>query len=290
MVKKFELEVLKMETYQLNNGMSIPTVGFGTWQTPDGEVAERSVLHAIQAGYRHIDTAAAYGNEESVGRAIKKSGVKREDLFITTKLWNNAHSYEKAAAAIDESLAKLDLDYVDLYLIHWPHPLEIRGNYEEANAGTWRAMEEALEAGKVKAIGVSNFHPHHLEALLKTAKVTPAVNQILLNPSDMQPEIVSYCQDKGILLEGYSPLGTGKIFEVESLKEIADKYNKTVAQVVLRWSLQHGFLPLPKSVTPKRIEENLDVFDFELASEDMEKIDGLRGQAGFALNPDEANF
>ena len=279
-----------MTDYVLSNGMKIPKVGFGTWQTPDGDVAESSVLEALKVGYRHIDTAAAYGNEESVGRAIKKSGINREELFITTKLWNSNHSYEKAKAAIDESLEKLGLDYLDLYLIHWPNPVEIRDTYIEANAESWKAMEEAVEAGKIKAIGVSNFHPHHLDELLKTAKIKPVVNQIFLNPSDMQPEVVNYCQEKDILLEGYSPLGTGKIFEVAELQEIAKKYNKTVAQVVLRWSLQHGFLPLPKSVTASRIKENLDVFDFEITDEDMAKIDGLRGTAGLALNPDETTF
>lgn len=276
--------------YELNNGIKIPKVGFGTWQTPDGDVAESSVIAALEAGYRHIDTAAIYGNEESVGRGIKKSGLNREDLFITTKLWNNNHSYEGAKAAIEESLAKLDLDYVDLYLIHWPNPLAIRGEYETANSEAWRAMEEAVEAGKIKAIGVSNFLPHHLEALLKTARIKPVVNQIFLNPSDSQPEVVKYCQDHHILLEAYSPLGTGKIFEVKELQAIADYYDKTVAQVVLRWSLQKGFLPLPKSVTPSRIEENLAIFDFELSKEDMSKINNLKGKAGEALNPDEASF
>lgn len=279
-----------MTYYELSNGMKIPKVGFGTWQTPDGDVAETSVLQALEAGYRHIDTAAAYGNEESVGRAIKKSGINREELFITTKLWNNNHSYEKAKAAIDESLTKLGLDYLDLYLIHWPNPVDIRENHIEANAESWRAMEEAVEAGKIKAIGVSNFRPHHLDALLETAKIKPVVNQIFLNPSDMQPEVVEYCRNKDILLEGYSPLGTGKIFEVPELQEIAKNYNKTVAQVVLRWSLQHGFLPLPKSVTESRIKENIALFDFEITDADMAKIDGLRGTAGYSLNPDETTF
>lgn len=279
-----------MTYYELSNGMKIPKVGFGTWQTPDGDVAETSVLQALEAGYRHIDTAAAYGNEESVGRAIKKSGINQEELFITTKLWNNNHSYEKAKAAIDESLTKLGLDYLDLYLIHWPNPVDIRENHIEANAESWRAMEEAVEAGKLKAIGVSNFRPHHLDALLETAKIKPVVNQIFLNPSDMQPEVVEYCRNKDILLEGYSPLGTGKIFEVPELQEIAKNYNKTVAQVVLRWSLQHGFLPLPKSVTESRIKENIALFDFEITDADMAKIDGLRGTAGYSLNPDETTF
>lgn len=279
-----------MESYPLNNGMTIPVVGFGTWQAANGEIAEQSVLSALEAGYRHIDTAARYENEESVGNAIRQSGIPREELFVTTKVWNDHHSYEKTKQAIDDSLNRLGLDYVDLYLIHWPNPLEIRGDYPKANAESWRAMEEAVALGKVKAIGVSNFHPHHLTELLKTAKIKPVVNQIFLNPSDMQPEIVSFCQEHDILLEGYSPLGTGKIFELEILQEMADKYQKSVAQIVLKWSIQHGFVPLPKSVTPSRIAENIDLFDFELSSADMITIDGLRGKAGYAVNPDEVEF
>lgn len=223
------------DTYKLANGVEIPVVGFGTWQTPSGEVAEESVLAALKAGYRHIDTAAAYGNEESVGKGIKASGVPREELFITTKLWNKHHSYALAKQAIEDSLTKLGVDYLDLYLIHWPNPIDFRENWEQANAEAWRAMEEAVEAGKIRAIGVSNFRPHHLDALLKTAKIKPVVNQIFLNPSDLQPEVVAYNDAHDILSEAYSPLGTGKIFDVPELKEVADKYNKTVAQVVLRW-------------------------------------------------------
>lgn len=274
----------------LSNGQVMPTLGFGTWQTPDGEVAENSVKIAIEAGYRHIDTAAIYGNEVSVGKGIKASGVPRKDLYITTKLWNNAHSYEKAKAAIDESIAKLDCGYLDLYLIHWPNPVEFRDNWKEANAAAWRAMEEAVESGKIKSIGVSNFMPHHLEALLETAKIKPVVNQIYLSPSDQQPQVVACNNKYGIVSEAYSPLGTGGIFKIESLKEIAEKYQKTVAQVALRWSLQKGFVPLPKSVTPSRIVENLQVYDFELADEDMKAIDLLHGQAGESVNPDTVNF
>lgn len=278
------------DTYTLANGVKIPIVGFGTWQTPDGDVAEASVAAAIKAGYRHIDTAAAYKNEESVGRGIKKSGVPREELFITTKLWNADHSYELAKKAIEDSLDRLGLDYLDLYLIHWPNPLAYRDNWQEANAGAWKAMEEAVAAGKIRAIGVSNFHARHLDELLKTAKIKPVVNQILLNPSDMQPEVVAYNKAHDILSEGYSPLGTGKIFSVPELAELAERYNKTIAQVVLRWSLQHGFLPLPKSVHEERIIENGQLFDFELSAEDMALIDGLKGVAGQARNPDEAEF
>ncbi|MDR2465643.1 MAG: aldo/keto reductase [Streptococcaceae bacterium] len=280
----------KNSVYTLANGVEIPVVGFGTWQAPDGEIAEQSVVDALDAGYRHIDTAAIYKNEESVGRAIKRSGIPREELFITTKLWNDAHGYEEAKLALETSLAKLDLDYVDLYLIHWPNPVKIRDRWQDANAEAWRAMEEALESGRVRAIGVSNFHPHHLDALLETAKIKPMVNQILVNPSDEQEEVVAYNTEHGILTEAYSPLGTGKIFEVEELKEIAEKVGKTVAQVVLRWSLQKGILPLPKSVHTERIAENFDLFDFELDDEDMEFISSLNGKAGMSRNPDETDF
>lgn len=277
-------------TYTLSNGVKIPQVGFGTWQTPDGEVATASVLAALKAGYRHIDTAAVYQNEGSVGEAIRLSGVPREEIFVTTKLWNDKHSYEGALEAIDTSLAKLGLDYVDLYLIHWPNPKAIRETWKEANAEAWRAMETMLESGKARAIGVSNFMPHHLEALLETAVVKPMVNQIFLNPSDQQKESVAINNKHGIITEAYSPLGTGKIFEVEALKGIAATYDRSVAQVVLRWSLQKGFLPLPKSVTESRIIENAQLFDFELTQEDMDKIDALEGTAGVHLNADEAGF
>lgn len=278
------------DTYTLNNGEKIPVIGFGTWQTPDGDVAEEAVLAALKAGYRHIDTAAIYGNEESVGRAIEKSGVPREELFVTTKLWNKYHSYEGAKAALAESLQKLGLDYVDLYLIHWPNPIYVRDHWQTANSEAWRAMEEAVAEGKVRSIGISNFMPRHTEALLKTAKIKPAVNQIFLNPSDLQPETVAFNKEHGILTEAYSPLGTGKIFEVDVVKELAAKYNKTVAQVVLRWSLHHGFLPLPKSVHAERIEQNLAIFDFELTEADIAKLDQLKGLAGTQHNPDEGEF
>lgn len=277
-------------TYQLSNGVEIPIVGFGTWQTPSGQIAKDAVLTALEAGYRHIDTAAAYENEASVGQAIIESGLAREELFVTTKLWNKIGTYEEAKAVIEASLEKLNLTYLDLYLIHWPNPLAFRDCWQERNAEVWRAMEEALEAGKIRAIGVSNFHPHHLEALLKTAKIKPVVNQILLNPSDQQASLVASNQAHNILSEAYSPLGTGKIFEVTELQTLAQKYGKTVAQLVLRWSLQKGFLPLPKSVTKERIIENTAIFDFEISPEDMATIDQLHGRAGQASNPDEVSF
>jgi len=274
------------DTYELNNGVKIPIVGFGTWQTPDGDVAEKSVEEAIAAGYRHIDTAFAYGNEKSVGKGIKDSGVARDQLWVTSKLTGNDHGYENTKKAIDKSLNNLGLDYLDLFLIHWPNPIAYRDSWEKTNADTWRAMEEAQKAGKLRTIGVSNFRPKHLDALLKTATVIPQVNQIFLNPSDLQPEVVAYNDAHDILSEAYSPLGTGKIFAVDELKTMSEKYSKTVAQVVLRWSLQHGFLPLPKSVHEARIIENTKLFDFEIDEADMKTIDGLRGVAGLATDPD----
>lgn len=278
------------DTYTLANGVEIPIVGFGTWQTPDGDVAKTSVEAAINAGYRHIDTAAAYGNEESVGAGIKASGIKRDDLFLTTKLWNADHGYDNAMKAIDTSLTKLGVDYVDLYLIHWPNPVKYRDNWQSVNAETWRAMEDILKAGKARAIGVSNFREHHLDELYKTATVKPMVNQIFLNPSDAQPELVAYNKAHGMLNEAYSPLGTGKIFAVPELQKMAKRFNKSVAQIVLRWSLQHDFLPLPKSVHADRIQQNTELFDFELSHQDMQVIDAQAGLAGEYTDPDTATF
>lgn len=279
-----------MNSYTLSNNVSIPELGFGTWQTPNGDVAVSAVKKALEVGYRHIDTAQGYKNEDSVGQAIKESGIPREEIFLTTKLWNENHSYDLVLSSFEESLKKLQTDYIDLFLIHWPNPVKFRDNWQSANAETWRAMEELYQAGKIKAIGVSNFLPHHFEELKKTATIFPMVNQIFLAPGELQKEVVSYCQEHNVLLEAYSPLGTGKIFDVPEMQELSDKYGKTIAQIAIRWSLQHGFLPLPKSVTPSRIEENLAVFDFELADEDMQQIDQLDGVVGKATNPDTTGF
>ncbi|EAG1723499.1 aldo/keto reductase [Listeria monocytogenes] len=278
------------EVYTLSNGYKIPTIGFGTWQTPDGEVAKEAVFQAIQAGYRHIDTASAYKNEKSVGDGIKASGVSREELFITTKLGSKGHSYQAAKNAIDASLQQLQLDYVDLYLIHWPNPLAIRDCWQEGNALAWRAMEEAVAEGKIRSLGVSNFLSHHLDALFESANIKPVINQLFLNPSDQQEQIVDYNKSHDILSEGYSPLGTGKIFDVKELQKIAKKYNKTVAQLAIRWSLQQGFIPLPKSIHEDRIRENLAVFDFVISEEDLVRINQLKGMFGVAPNPDLVNF
>lgn len=280
------------DTYTLSNGEKIPVVGFGTWQTPDGDVAEQSVITALEAGYRHIDTAAVYKNEVSVGLGIANSGVAREDIYVTTKIWNDRTTYEEALAAIDESLSKLGLDYVDLFLIHWPNPAGIRETigYEKRNAEVWRALEAGVAAGKIKSIGVSNFRPHHIDALLKTAKIAPVVNQLYVNPSDQQEEVVAYNQAHDILTQAYSPLGTGDVLTVPALVEIAEKYGKSPAQVALKWSLKKGYLPLPKSVTPARIVENGQLFDFDLTAAEVATIDGLHGTIRLTSDPDQTGF
>ncbi len=278
-------------TYTLSNGVEIPVIGFGTWQTPDGEVAEASVKAALEAGYRHIDTAEMYGNEKSVGRAIKDSEVDRDSIFITSKLTNSLHTYEKATAGLDQTLKDLQLDHLDLFLIHWPNPAPYRkDNWEKHLQETWRAFEDAYKAGKVRAIGVSNFYQKHLQVLEKTQTVAPMVNQIHLCPGDHDDELVEYCRQRDILLEAYSPFGTGKIFTDPTLQGLAKETGHSIAQVCLRWSLQHKYLPLPKSVHANRIEENTHVFDFELTPEQVKKIDGLVGVAGYGGDPDSVPF
>ena len=282
------------DTYTLSNGVKIPVIGFGTWQSPDGDVAYQAVKWALEAGYRHIDTAAIYGNEVSVGQAIADSGIAREELFVTTKLWNDAHSFDAATAALDESLRKLGLDYVDLYLIHWPNPAAVQANGDDAwidaNADTWRAMEAAYKSGKTRAIGVSNFVVHHLEALAKTQEVAPMVNQIFLNPSDAQAEVVAYNQAHNIISEAYSPFGTGRLLGNDVVADIAAKYGKSETQILLRWSLDNGFLPLPKSTHEDYIKANTDVFDFTLADEDLDALNALDGVSGYHTDADKAKF
>jgi len=224
----------------LNNGVEMPQLGLGVWQVKDGSQVIASVKAAIAAGYRSIDTAAKYGNEEGVGQAIRESGVPREELFITTKVWNSDQGYESTITALDSSLRKLGLDYIDLYLIHWP----VKGKYKD----TWNAFEKLYADGKAKAIGVSNFHPHHLEDLLADAKVVPAVDQVELHPLLNQAELRSYCAGKSIHVEAWSPLMQGNL-DQPVLAEIAGKYGKSPAQVILRWHLQHGIIVIPKSVT-----------------------------------------
>lgn len=278
-----------MKNYLMNNGLTIPAIGFGTYLSKDGEEVYNAVRVALKAGYRHIDTAAFYGNEESIGRAIQDAGIPREELFITTKLWNDAHGYEEAKAALRTSLDKLQLDYLDLYLIHWPNPVNLRDRWQTANADTWRAMEEMVAEGLIKTIGVSNFLVQHLEELLKTAKIVPAINQLRLAPGVYQEEIVNYCREKNIILQAWSPLGRGELFSHPTMLALAEKYGKSVAQIALAWSWANGFLPLPKSVTESRIIENLNFQDIELAEEDIAAITAIEGVTG-AYNPDETEF
>lgn len=277
-----------MKIYTMNDGQSIPAVGFGTYLAKDEEVYQ-AVRTALEAGYRHIDTAALYGNEASIGQAIRDSGLPREEIFVTTKLWNDAHGYEEAQAALAASLERLQLDYVDLYLVHWPNPLAIRDRWQAANAATWRAMEELQAAGKIKSIGVSNFLPHHLEELAKTARVTPAVNQVQLAPGAYQDEVVAYCREKGILLEAWAPLGQGELFEHPVLLEMAERYQTSVAKIALSWSWSQGFLPLPKSVTASRIVENLHFGEVVLEADDVERLKSISVEKG-VRNPDQVNF
>lgn len=281
-----------MEKYfKLNNGITIPAVGFGTWQTPDGETAVNVIKLAVEYGYRHIDAAAIYANEKSVGTAIKECSVERKELFVTSKVWNTERGYDKTLKAFEKTLLDLQLDYLDLYLIHWPATAHQFSNWKEINAATWSAIEKLYKDGKIKAIGVSNFLPHHLQALLETATIKPAVNQLEYHPGFMQRDCVSYCATHNIQVEGWSPLGRGEVLANETLKKMGLKYNKSVAQLCIRWALQNQVLPLPKSVTPKRIKENLEVFDFEIVESDMIIINQMdHPEGGSGLNPDTVVF
>ncbi len=283
------------DTVTLNNGVKIPVIGFGTWQSPSGETAYDAVLNALRCGYRHIDTATAYGNEESVGKAVRdylrESGEKRENLFITTKLANPDHGYERALKAIDRSLSLLGLDYIDLYLIHWPNPLAFRSVWRETDRECWKAMEEAYESKKIRALGLSNFWPHHIDNILETASIMPAVDQIKFCPGINQKEVASYAREKNMVLEAYSPMGTGEMFHNETMIGLSGKYGRSIAQLCIRYALQSGYIPLPKSISKDRIEENTHVFDFEISLEDMKAIENVTPEGVVpARNPDETTF
>lgn len=280
------------ETFLLRNGVKIPQVGFGTYKAGDEEAAE-CVKAALDCGYRHIDTAYFYGNEPGVGRGIREAmtecNLKRENIFVTSKVWNTDRGYEETLAAFEKTMENLKLDVLDLYLIHWPAAPHQYENWEEVNLGTWRAMTELYQAGRIRAIGVSNFLPHHLKALMET-EVKPMVNQIEYHPGCLQEETVNYCKENKILVEAWSPLGRGRVLEHPVLVQLAGKYGKSVAQLCLRFCLQHEIVPLPKSVNPERIKENGAIFDFEISSEDMERIDNLGEFGGSGLNPDQVDF
>ncbi|MFC7303362.1 aldo/keto reductase [Streptomyces monticola] len=272
----------KVPTITLNNGVAMPQLGFGVWQVPDNE-AQTAVGTALDAGYRSIDTAAIYGNEEGTGQALTASGIAREELFVTTKLWNSEQGYDATLRAFDTSLDKLGLDYVDLYLIHWPLPAK------DSYVDTYKAFEKIYADGRAKAIGVSNFLPEHLERLIGETSVVPAVNQIELHPQLQQAASREFHAQHGIATEAWSPLGQGKgLLDVPTVVAIAQKHGKTPAQVVLRWHLQLGNVVIPKSVTPSRIQENIDVFGFELDDEDLGAIAAL--DEGKRLGPDPATF
>jgi 2,5-diketo-D-gluconate reductase A len=266
---------------ELTSGTTIPQLGFGVFQIPADDTAD-SVRTAFDAGYRHIDTAQMYGNEAGVGAAVAKSGIARDEVFITTKLANDKQGYDSAIKALDESLDRLGTDYVDLYLIHWPLPK--KNLYLE----TWKAFEELAKSGKARAIGVSNFQPAHLKALADAGTTTPAVNQIELHPALQQAELRAYHEDHGIITEAWSPIAQGEVLDDPVLTEIAGKIGKSPAQVVLRWHLQHGNVIFPKSVTASRIEENRDIFDFELGGHEMAAIAGL--DKGRRTGPDPDTF
>lgn len=278
------------KTVKLRNGYEIPSIGFGTWQTPDGCTAVSAVKEAVSDGYTHIDTAAVYGNERSIGKAIKEVGIDREKLFITSKLWNTERGYDKTIAAFEKTLSDLQLEYLDLYLIHWTANAKQFPNWREINDKTWRAFETLYKQGKIKSIGVSNFKKRHLEALIYGCEIKPMINQIEFHPGFMQEETIAFCRENGITIEAWSPLGTGKMLQNDTLKAIADKYRVSVAQLCIRWCLQNDVIPLPKSVTPNRIQENINVYGFEISAEDMQEINNMEYCGGSGLDPDEIDF
>ncbi|MGE7916146.1 aldo/keto reductase [Lysinibacillus xylanilyticus] len=276
-----------MGSITLNNGLEMPLVGYGVFRVPEGDDLAEAVKTAIAKGYRSVDTAQVYRNEESVGRgiraAIDEGLVTREELFITSKVWNDGLSYEETLAAYDSSLEKLGLDYLDLYLVHWPG---IDTNYVDV----YKALEKIYKDGRVRSIGVSNFHVHHLENLLKETSVIPVINQIEFHPHLIQEEVRAYCKEKGIQVEAWSPLMNGSLLEEALIQQLASKYGKTPAQIVLRYDVQHGIVTIPKTMTPTRMTENLAVFDFALTEEEMAQLDALNDGLRSGPDPEKFNF
>ncbi|MCL2609331.1 MAG: aldo/keto reductase [Treponema sp.] len=267
---------------KLNNGVEMPYLGLGTFKMKDGEETYNAVKWALETGYRHIDTAAVYGNELSVGRAIKDSGLARSEIFVTTKLWNEDMRQGRQLTAIDESLKRLGLDFVDLYLIHWPVP----GKYVES----WKHLETIYKSGKTKAIGVSNFHIHHLEDIFAVSDIVPALNQCECSPELTQVELADFCKNKGIRFEPWSPMGQGNTLKEATIIALAEKYGRTPAQIILRWGLQRGFPNIPKSVSRERIQENAGIFDFELSDADFEAIFRINADKRYGASPETFNF
>lgn len=250
----------------LSNGVKMPSIGFGTYKSGNDEETAKIIKYALEIGYRQIDTASFYGNEVGIGNGIKESRINREDIFLVTKLWNDDHGYDKTIEAFNKSLERLQVNYIDLYLVHWPNKL---------NSETWKAFEYLYKTGKVKAIGVCNFKIGHLEELKKTAEIMPMVNQIEIHPQSSKNDMLSYCKENNIQLVAWSPIMRGKLFSNNLMIDLAEKYKKTIAQIILRWHVQRGIIPIPKSSNEERIKENLSIFDFELSNNDMRTIDSL---------------
>lgn len=274
--------------YKLMNGVEIPSIAFGTWKISDENICRKSVKYALECGYRHIDAARIYNNEIFVGKGISEflkenPNIKREDLFITTKVWNSDQGYEETLKAFEASLERLNLDYIDLYLIHWPNTKNMATTFE-----TWKALEKLYNGKKVRAIGVCNFEKHHLEELEQISTVTPMVNQIEIHPYNQQLELRKYCENKNIIVESWSPLIQGNVND-PLIVELAEKYKKSPAQIILKWHLQNWLLPLPKSITPSRIKENREL-DFVLTKEDMEKINSLNKNERLGSHPDTMEY
>ncbi len=274
------------KTFILSNDIEIPSIGYGTYKTEANEEGYEAIINAIKAGYRHIDTAAGYKNEQLIGKAVKESGIDRSEFFITTKLWNDDQGYENTIKAFNRSLENLQMDYVDLYLIHWPIPIGHDHEWKTLNQESWKAMEELYNAGKIKAIGVSNFLVHHMENLLKTATIKPMVNQIEFHIKYQQREIVEYCLLNNIVIESWGPLMRGKAFQDPTLIEMASRYNKSIAQLCVRYCLQHNVLPLQKTMKYERMLQNKDVFDFEITKEDMIILDNCDTLDHYTFHPD----
>lgn len=270
------------DTTTLHNGVKMPWFGLGVFKVKEGSEVVESVKAAIKNGYKSIDTAAVYKNEEGVGQALKEAGVPREELFITTKVWNSDQGYESTLQAFETSLEKLGLDYLDLYLIHWP----VAGKYKE----TWKALEKLYKDGRVRAIGVSNFHVHHLKDLLVDAEIKPMVNQVEYHPHLAQTELLEFCKAEGIQMEAWSPLKQGELLSEPTIIEIAEKHKKSSAQVILRWDLQNEVVTIPKSIKEHRLIENADIFDFELSAEDMDRLNSLNKNERVGPDPDNFNF
>ncbi|MBG9543479.1 glyoxal reductase [Cytobacillus firmus] len=269
-------------TLTLNNGVEMPQFGLGVYKVDKGLQIENTVKDAINIGYRLIDTAAFYENEEGVGKAIKESGVPREELFITTKVWNTDQGYDQTLNAFNNSLKKMELDYIDLYLIHWP----VKEKYLE----TWRALEKLYKDGKARAIGVSNFQIHHLKDILENSSEKPAVNQVELHPLLSQKELRAFCGEHNIKVQAWSPIARGRVLEDSDIKEIAKRRGKSAAQIILRWHLQNGIMVIPKSVKKDRLRENADIFDFELTEDEMRQMNELNSNQRFGADPDNFDF